>query len=529
MESSNRRDFLKAMSAIPVAASVLGQLGAAGNPPNIVYILADDLGYGDVSCLNSDSKLKTTHIDALARTGRIFTDAHAGTALCSPTRYGILTGRYAWRSRLKSGVLWGYSRPLIPTTRLTVPALLKRNGYTTGCVGKWHLGLEWTLTDAVIPKDTPAEPGRNVDLASPIRQGPRNLGFDYFFGIPASLDMPPYVYVENDRVTALPNRETENPDRQEFWRKGPTGADFRHDEVLSKLTDKAISFIDKNAKGPFFLYFPLSAPHTPILPTGEYKGRSKTNIYGDFVLQVDAVVGRVTAALKRTGIENDTIVVVTSDNGCSPNADFETLKEYGHNPSYVFRGYKADIFEGGHRIPFVASWPGHIPAGSASAETICLTDLMDTCAELTGQRLPANAGEDSVSILPALRGEKGTKPIREAVVHHSADGSLSIRQGKWKLAMCPGSGGWSFPRPGQDDVSGLPPTQLYDLEADIAETRNLVKDQPEIAAGLKKLLIQYIRNGRSTPGPVQKNEDEGNWPQISWIDEADQPGALESH
>lgn len=501
MGDPNRRDFLKTASVLPLALSGAGFQSERPVTPNIVYILADDLGYGDISCLNAESRLKTPNVDSLAAGGRIFTDAHSGSALCTPTRYGIMTGRYSWRSRLKSGVLWGYSRPLIPTDRLTVASLLKKAGYTTGCIGKWHLGLEWKLRDSVIPKDTPEEPGNNVDLGAPIRKGPRELGFDYFFGISASLDMAPYVYIRNDRATALPDRETENPDYQQFWRKGPTGSDFHHDQVLSRLTDEAVSFIEKNARRPFFLYFPLSAPHAPILPTGEFKGKSGTNIYGDFVLQVDAVVGRLVAALKREGVEKNTLIIFTSDNGCAPQARFDVLKKLGHNPSYRFRGHKADIYEGGHRVPFIVSWPGQVPAGSRSSEIVCLTDLMATCAGITGQHLPAVAGEDSWDIRAALRGEKLDKPIREATVHQSADGSLSIRQGKWKLAVCPGSGGWSYPQPGKDDTSALPATQLFDVEADIGETRNLVGENPDVAFRLKALLDEYIRRGRSTPGP----------------------------
>lgn len=497
MSDFDRRGFLRAMAAggaVLAAPQLLTAAAAAQDKPNIIYILADDLGYGDVSSLNKNSKIKTTHLDRLAGGGIVFTDAHSGSAVCTPTRYGVLTGRYCWRSRLKKGVLNGYSEHLIEDGRMTVASLLKKHGYATACVGKWHLGMDW-------PKN--GERPSDVDFTQPVQKGPLTNGFDYFFGISASLDMPPYVYVENDKVTALPNRETENKDSKGFWRRGPTGADFTHAEVLPTLTRKTVDFIDRqvaqNPGRPFFIYFALPAPHTPILPTKEFQGKSGTNAYGDFVLQVDWTVGQVLAALKRHGIETNTLVMFASDNGCSPRADFKELARFKHNPSYHFRGYKADIFEGGHRIPFIARWPGKIKAGTGSDETTCLTDLMATCAAIVGDELPDNAGEDSYNILPAMLGETHGKPIREATVHHSINGSFAIRQGKWKLELCPGSGGWSSPRPNEAKKLGLPPVQLYDLETDVGETTNVYRDHPEVVEHLTKLLEQYKRKGRSAP------------------------------
>ncbi|RPI28023.1 MAG: arylsulfatase [Acidobacteria bacterium] len=505
----DRRDFIK---TVGVAALTAVNASAAEAPrdglPNIVYILADDLGYGDVSCFNPESRIRTPNLDRLAAQGRTFTDAHAGAAVCSPTRYGILTGRYSWRTRMKSGVLWGYSRSLIPANRMTVASLLKRHNYQTACIGKWHLGLDWTLRDKRVPADTPAELGDNVDFAGPIAGGPNSLGFDYFFGISASLDMAPYVYLQNGRVTALPDRETEQKVPQaQFWRKGPTGADFRHEEVLPKLTEKAVGFIRQNAQRRFFLYLPLAAPHVPVLPLPPFRGKSGTTLYGDFVLQVDDTVRQVLDALKEQGVENNTLVVMTSDNGFAPPAGRDELVKMGHFPSAQFRGSKADIFEGGHRIPFIARWPGHIPANTSCPETICLTDLMATCAGLVGEKLPPGAGEDSFNVLPALLGQNYSAPLREATVHQSMDGSLAIRQGRWKLEMCPGSGGWSDPKPGGEETKKLPPLQLYDLTNDPAETRNLCDAHPEVVRKLRSLLERYIRNGRSTPGPAQPAVD----------------------
>lgn len=502
----NRREFLRC-AGVGAAAALAGQGMArparAETFPNIVYILADDMGYGDVGCLNPDGKIPTPNMDRLAREGAVFTDAHSGSAVCTPTRYGVLTGRYSWRSRLKSGVLYGYSRSLIEPDRMTVASYLKAHGYRTACVGKWHLGLGWATKDGAEAKEG------NVDYSKPIANGPTALGFDYFFGVPASLDMTPYVYVENDRVVVPATETIERRDGPGFYRGGPIAPGFNHADVLPTLTDKAAGCIDRHAAedsdAPLFLYFPLTAPHTPILPTPEFQGKSGLGGYGDFVCQVDHTVGRVMEALERNGMAENTLIIVTSDNGCSPMADFKQLAEHGHDPSHVFRGHKADIFEGGHRIPFIARWPGKVEAGSTCGATICLTDLLATAAGIVGAPLPADVGEDSVSFLPALTGT-ADGPVREAVVHHSINGSFAIRQGKWKLELCPGSGGWSAPRPKKAAQMDLPPVQLYDLTQDIAEQRNVQADHPELVERMKALLEQYVAKGRSTPGPSQKNE-----------------------
>lgn len=470
------------------------------NHPNIVYILADDLGYGDVACFNRNSKIPVPNLDLLAKEGMAFTDAHSGSAVCTPTRYGILTGRYSWRSRLKKGGFEGDAPHLIEDGRMTVASMLQANGYHTACIGKWHLGWDW--------QREPDDPTK-IDFSKPIQHGPTTNGFDYSFCIPASLDIPPYVYVENDRVTALPNRIVEGKEGKLLMREGPTGADFKHIEVLPKLTEKAVAYIDQRGreKKPFFLYFLLAAPHTPILPTDDFQKKSGTNEYGDFVMEVDWAVGQVINALQRNGMQKNTLLIFASDNGPSPNADFEELARLGHHPSYVFRGHKADIFEGGHRIPFIARWPGYIPAGSRCDDTTCLTDLMATAAEIIGYTLPDNAGEDSVSMVPNFcKTAKG--PVREATVHQSVNGSLSIRQGKWKLILCPDSGGWSPPRPDSKESKLLPPVQLYDLSRDIRETTNVQEKYPEVVKRLKDLLQNYIDRGRSTPGAMQENDGE---------------------
>ena len=495
--------------------SLLPALSAWGQQhPNIVFILADDMGYGDVSCLGGDSSLlHTPNIDRLAAEGVTFTDAHSGSAVSTPTRYGILTGRYSWRSTLKQGVLNGYSPALIAEGQETVASMLKEEGYATACIGKWHLGWDWANIAA--GKDS-------VDFSRPIANGPTTRGFDYFYGFCGSLDMPPYVYVENDRPTSLPDRETVNKGKYSWWRKGPTGADFDHTDVLPNLVARACRYIGEKtpAEQPYFLYLPLPAPHTPILPTEEYRGKSGLGEYGDFVLMVDDMVGKVLKAIADSGEENNTIVVFTTDNGCSPAAGIDELKKQGHSPNYIYRGHKADLFDGGHRIPCLLRWPDKVKPHTVG-QTICLTDFYATFAAVAGHRMADTEGEDSYNLRPALDSEKEVAPIREATVHHSINGEFSIRKGKWKLLLSPSSGGWSYPRPGKDDavIATLPRVQLYDMEADPTERKNLEAVHPEVVKELKALLARYIQNGRSTPGEPQTNDGPEWWKQLSWMKE----------
>ena len=490
----------------------------ANNQPNIVYILADDLGYGDVSAYNKRGRLRTPHIDQLASEGVRFTDAHTSSAVCTPTRYGILTGRYNWRSTLKSSVLSGFSSALIDADRLTVAQLLQQNGYHTAFVGKWHLGWDWAFEGD--PGDVnPLSARPAVDFAQPIKNGPTERGFTYSYGFSGSLDMPPYVYVENQQPTSIPQDSTVSVDDKGFWRKGLTGSDFIHADVLPHLTEKAVRYVKQQAsrKNPFFLYFALPAPHTPILPTTAFLGKSNTNFYGDFVLQVDHVVGQVMAALKAHGMADNTLFIFTSDNGCSPKANFEELAEVGHDPSGGYRGHKADIYEGGHRVPFIARWPARVKGGTVTDEVICTTDLMATVAEVMEVALPEDAGEDSFSFLPVLTGRAGSSPRREAIVHHSIGGRFAIRQGPWKLILWPGSGGWSYPST-PEDLAGLPSVQLYNLTDNPAEEENLAAAHPQRVAKLRALLTRYVEEGRSTPGPKQQNDGPSSWAQLDWME-----------
>ncbi|MGI5172206.1 arylsulfatase [Treponema sp. OMZ 840] len=484
--------------------------------PNIIYILADDMGYGDVSAYNPDCPFCTPHLDNMCAEGIRFTDAHAASAVCTPSRYSVLTGRYSWRSVLKSYVVGGYSAPIIEKNRTTVADLLKAQGYKTCMIGKWHLGMDFPKTPEFFEREDFAACD-GIDYCGTIKQSPTAYGFEYFFGISGSLDMPPYVYIENDRFTAIPDTVTQSGGKK-FWRRGPTAPGFVHENVLDELTDKVCEKIREYKDSPFFIYFPLPAPHTPILPAKQFQGKSGTNEYGDFVLHCDDVVGRVQAQLKKYDLSENTILIFTSDNGCSPMADYEELAQKGHNPSYVFRGTKADIYEGGHRVPCIVRWPACIRGNRISDALVCLSDLMATIADILGITLKDNEGEDSVSNYALWKEERAE--VRTDTVHQSIDGSLSLRQGRWKLEMCPGSGGWSYPQPGKEDKTS-PRFQLYDLQNDIGEKINIIKEHPDIAAELRKRLIAYILNGRSTPGKKQKNNGRHIWDAITWIDESD--------
>jgi arylsulfatase A len=476
---NHRRQFLKTISA--GAASVA--LPAAAARPNIVYILSDDLGWGDLRCYNKDSQIPTPNADKLASQGVRFTDMHSPSSVCTPTRYGILTGRYCWRSRLKSGVLNGYSPNLIEPGRMTVASMLQSSGYHTGCIGKWHLGLGTN------------EP---ADYSKPLHPCPNDHGFDYFYGIPASLDMAPYLYVENDRATEPPTDHTpgRNQPRGVFWREGPIAPSFKIEEVLPTLTRQAVGYLRERARDtvkPFFLYLPLTGPHTPWVPTKPFQGRSKAGIYGDFVTQVDDTLGQIMRALEEHKLASNTLLVFTSDNGAHWTP--EDKQKFPHRANAHWRGMKADIWDAGHRIPFIARWPGQAKPGHVSNQLGCLTDLLATVSEIQAKSLPDDAGEDSFSWLPCLNGKPGS---RDAVVHHSSLGMFSIRKGDWKLELGLGSGGFSEPRK-VDSKPGDPEGQLYNLATDPAEENNLYWKEPQRVAQLKSLLEHYQREGRSRP------------------------------
>ncbi|HBJ86032.1 MAG TPA: arylsulfatase [Verrucomicrobiales bacterium] len=457
--------------------------------PNILYILADDLGYGDVQCLNPQrGKIATPHLDKLASQGMTFTNAHSGSSVCTPTRYGLLTGRYAWRTRLQAGVLdGGNDEPLIAADRLTVAGLLKAQGYTTACIGKWHLGFQ-SKSQAAKGDKKKGMGNAGLPIGAEIIGGPVTRGFDLFWGCSNARTMS--ALIEGDRVI-----ETIEPVT-----------------MLPRLGNRAVRYVQERAAeakagNPFFLYLPLTSPHTPILPTPEWQGKSGLGDYGDFVMMTDAIVGDVLTALDQAGLADNTLVIFTADNGCSPQAGTERLEKQGHFASERLRGYKADIWDGGHRVPFFVRWPGKVKAGTKTDQLICHTDFMATCAEILGVKLPDTAAEDSMSLLPALLGTENAVS-RQNVVHHSISGRFAVREGPWKLCLCPGSGGWGKPGDAEAAKQGLPSVQLYDLSTDIAETKNLSAEHPDIVAKLTRQLETSIAYGRNTPGAKQANDVE---------------------
>lgn len=464
--------------------------------PNVIYILADDLGIGDVSVFNKEGKIHTPNIDALAASGMRFTDAHSGSAVCTPTRYGILTGRYAWRTHLQNGVLWSYDTALINPNRKTVASVFKNSGYQTACIGKWHLGLGWQ-------KNT----NNQIDFSLPLTAGPNTVGFDYSYIISASLDIPPYVYIQNQRVTTNFIDSIKENKGAGFWREGPIAKGLQHQNVLTDITQKAVDYIQeqKNNKAPFFLYLPLTAPHTPILPTADFEGKSNLNPYADFVLMTDAMVGKIMDALQNAGLDKNTMIVFTSDNGASPSSDFKTLRAAGHDVSAGFRGAKADIFEGGHRIPFIVKWPQHVPQNTISNKTISLTDFYATVASLLHEKISSNEAEDSYSFMPLLA-NKPNLFARTNIIHHSIDGKFAVRAGAYKLIFARGSGGWSAPTEAAALQQQLPSIQLYDLSKDPGEIHNIASQNPQMVAQLTALLKKQVAEGRSTPGKRQKND-----------------------
>jgi len=486
--------------ALTLCCLAAAPIVAAEGPPNVILVMADDLGVGDISPTNPACKIKTPRLQAMADQGMTFLDAHTTSAVCTPTRYGLLTGRYNWRSRLARGVLSGTSEHLIPADRPTLGHLMQSAGYHTSMIGKWHLGWDWHKA------------GGDIDFTKPVLNGPDINGFDAYYAHCGSLDMPPYVWVDTGRITAAPDREegvTAKEDRYGWYRKGPIGADFSIPEVLPHLFDKAISTIESRAADtkqgrPFFLYLPLPAPHTPIVPLPPFKDASGLNPYADFVMQVDHLMGDLLDCVQEAGLDDNTLVIFTSDNGCSPQANFDLLRENDHDPSAGYRGHKADIFEGGHRVPLIARWPGHIAPGSSTDTLACLTDIYPTLVELTDQPNADRGGEDGFSLLPLLTGSGSSK--RTSLISHSIDGSFAIRQGPWKLCLCSGSGGWSEPKEAAAKKQGLPPVQLFHLGDDPAETSNIANAHPDRVAELLLLLNAQVQAGRSTPGNQLTND-----------------------
>mgnify|MGYP002381928643 CR=1 FL=1 len=476
---------------------------AQSQRPNIVIILADDLGYGDLQSFNPNSKIPTPNLDKLAREGMRFTDSHAPSSLCTPTRYALLTGRYAWRSRLKSGVLPPLGKPLIEEGRLTLPAMLKQQGYATAIVGKWHLGWDWATTDgkaaAILPNGL-----SNVDFTKPVANGPITRGFDSFYGVDLP-NFPPYVFLENDRTLGTPTETipTNNPD---INRKGPMMKDWDPVKILPAITDRAVRYVEEHAKAsqPFFLYFALTSPHYPVVPTPEFVGKSQAGTYGDFVAQTDAVVGAVMNALQRAGADKNTLVIFTSDNGPEVASEvkigaYARIQQSQHASMAGWRGVKRDAWEGGHRVPFIVRWKGRVPAGKTNPSLIGHLDLMASIAALTGYKLPNEAAPDSYNQLPALLKNQTTK--RGVMVHHESNGDLALRQGDWVFidSKTCGDGNkepeWFRQTRGLHDCAGT--GALYNLKTDPAQAKNLYDTEPERVRVMKALLDKIRQEERS--------------------------------
>lgn len=495
----------------------------AETKPNIIVILADDLGYGDVQCNNPQrGKILTPNIDKLASQGMRFTDGHSSSGVCSPSRYTLLTGRYHWRTRLQSGIVGQYEEPLIASDRLTIAGLAKQQGYRTAAIGKWHLGWDWPMSPEQgklirvgkkAAKDDEAAAGNSKQtpsaehlaawrevFAKPIAGGPTTRGFDTYFGTDVP-NWPPYCFIENDRTVGIPSEFLGTTDFKNHRASlpGPALADWKLEGILPALADRAAAFVKDAAThpAPFLLYLPLTSPHTPLAPTEDWKGKSGLSTYADFVMQTDSVVGQVLDALEKSGAAEKTLVVFTSDNGCAPYIGAADLEKQGHFPSGPLRGYKSDAWEGGHRVPFIVRWPGVVKAGSVCPQLVLQADLIATFADVLQTKLPETAGEDSFSFVPLLKGED--KPVRESSVNCASSGLPSVRQGPWKLIAAPGSGGWSK---GKEET----PMQLYNLGTDLGETKNLFTEQPERVEKMRALLEKIITDGRSTPGPRQKND-----------------------
>ncbi len=503
----------------PFVFAVQGQSPAINTvKPNMVVIYADDLGYGDAHCYNPDrSKIPTPNIDRLASEGMRFTDAHSSSGVCSPSRYTLLTGRYHWRTRLQAGIVGKWGKPLIAPDRLTIAGLLKRSGYRTACIGKWHLGWDWPIGESerrfLVPKEKPNAVASDQHRAAwqrvfsqVIGGGPTTRGFDHYFGTDVP-NWPPYCFIEDDRTVGIPSEFLPALllRRNQASLQGPALKGWALEPILPTLGDRAVRFIGESAAGsqPYLLYMPLTAPHTPLAVSDPWKERSNLgSAYADFVMETDAVVGQVLEAIASSGTAERTLVLFTSDNGCAPYIGVPELEKQGHYPSGPLRGYKSDAWEGGHRIPMIVRWPGVVEPGSVCDRLVHQADLMATFADVVKQPLPATAGEDSFSMLPLLVGKD--QDIRSTAVSQSMRGVMALRRGSWKLIFGKGSGGWS-------KGEGAFPAQLYNLQDDLAETTNRYPGQTEMVTELNTLMDQLIRNGRSTPGPAQKNDVPVRW------------------
>jgi len=498
-------------------AALLAPLARAA-PPNVLVIYADDLGWGDVRCYNPErGRIPTPHLDRLAGAGMRFTDAHSSSGVCSPSRYTLLTGRYHWRTRLQRGIVNVWEPPLIAADRLTLGGLAGRAGYRTACIGKWHLGWDWPITAADRPLVTgysgqdrnappPVTPAHQAawrrTFSQPIGGGPTTRGFDRYFGTDVP-NWPPYCFIDGDRTVGVPETLLPAADFEHHRAslQGPALTDWKLEAILPALRDKAVAFVTEAARDdvPFLLYLPLTSPHTPLAVNAAWRSASGLdNACADLVMETDAVVGDLLTTLDETGVADDTLVIFTSDNGFAPYVGAAALEARGHFPSGPYRGYKGDAWEGGHRVAFIVRWPGVVPAGRVCHALVHQADVFATVAEAIGGTVPADAGEDSFSFLPLLRG--GTEATRDQAVSCGLGGLPAFRAGSWKLVLGRGSGGWSKGAPDG------PPVQLYDLATDPGETQNLAAKQPERVADMTDAYRRLVTAGRSSPGPKARND-----------------------
>ncbi|TWT57831.1 Arylsulfatase [Thalassoglobus neptunius] len=513
MYSGNRNVTLTAMGALVLLFAMSGHSVCRGaDQPNVVLIYTDDQGYGDMSSLNPDSRFQTPSLDRLAREGILFTDAHCSDTVCTPSRYGLLTGRYSWRTSLKSGVFGAEREGLIADDRMTLASLFSNQGYRTIMVGKWHLGMDF-------PGDAPTRKNPDSrDWSQPVRDMPLDKGFDTFFGIPASMNYGVLAWLDGRYASVPPTQFTKKKPNQRAisdyrimppYETSPApdlmevAPDFIDHDCLTRFTDRAIEEIRKSAHedqqpSPFFLYLPFTSPHKPVITLPQFQGKSEAGEYGDFMIETDWHIGRLLDVLDELQLAENTIVIVTSDNG--PETTWkQRLKQYGHASNGPFREGKRSIYEGGHRVPFVMRWPNRILPGRLTGATICQTDLLATMAELLDVPLPDGAGEDSQSFLPVLLSED-SQHTRVPMIHHSSGGGFAIRDGNWKLIL-----------PHRKQKS-----ELYNIREDPGEQHDLLAEHPEIASRLTSAITEIVENGRSTPGVPQKN-DTGYWSDLTWI------------
>lgn len=491
-------------------ASLSGQ--DAKRPPNIVVILADDFGVGDIQAHYPENQIATPYLDKLVREGMSFTDAHSPSAVCTPTRYGLLTGRYSWRTRMQEWVIAAYEPPLINVERLTLPQFLHDNGYDTACFGKWHLGWDWVGPQE--PQMHPLE--RNFqkkltwDFTRPIGGGPTQRGFEYYFGVDLP-NMPPFCWIENDRVTQQPTVTYQYEEKEGFvvmprgFQGEPMAPGWQFDKILPELTRRGVDYIHQHAakEKPFFLYFPQTSPHEPVVPSAPFRGKSGIAPIADFVMETDWSAGQIIKAIDEAGIADNTLVIFTADNGHSHYTGWNELIAAGHLPSGPYRGHKGDVWEGGHRVPFVVRWPGRVPAESVSHQMVCLTDLFATCAALLQEQLPADCAQDSFSFLGTATGRQDSDVApRNSMVNHSNFGEFAYRKGDWKLVYLLGKQNLDASR-GEPTIA-----ELYDLSNDVSEAQNLASSQPERVKEMTHELDALIKNGASRPGATGTNDCE---------------------